>query len=59
MYRPSIPYSGQNGVVINTIAGIDLALWDLIGKVRQEPVYMMIGGKVREKLQTYVTGPES
>ena len=46
MYRASIPYSGQNGVVINTIAGIDLALWDLIGKVRQEPVYMMIGGKV-------------
>ena len=32
MYRASIPYSGQNGVVINTIAGIDLALWDLIGK---------------------------
>lgn len=59
MYRASIPYSGQNGVVINTIAGIDLALWDLIGKVRQEPVYMMIGGKVREKLQTYVTGPEA
>jgi len=59
MYRASIPYSGQNGVVINTIAGIDLALWDLIGKVRQEPVYMMIGGKVRDKLQTYVTGPEA
>ena len=30
MYRASIPYSGQNGVVINTIAGIDLALWDLL-----------------------------
>ena len=59
MYRASIPYSGQNGVVINTIAGIDLALWDLIGKVRQEPVYMMIGGKVRDKLETYVTGPEA
>ena len=59
MYRASIPYSGQNGVVINTIAGIDLALWDLIGKVRQEPVYMMIGGKVRDTLQTYVTGPEA
>ena len=53
MYRASIPYSGQNGVVINTIAGIDLALWDLIGKVRQEPVYMMIGGKVRDKPVSY------
>ena len=56
MYRASIPYSGQNGVVINTIAGIDLALWDLIGKIRNEPVYKMIGGNVKDKLQTYVTG---
>ena len=38
MYRASIPYSGQSGVVINTIAGIDLALWDLLGKIRNEPV---------------------
>ena len=57
MYRAAIPYSGQNGVVINTIAGIDLALWDLIGKVREEPVYKMIGGKVRDKLKTYYTRP--
>ena len=59
MYRASIPYSGQNGIVINTIAGIDLALWDLVGKIRGEPVYKMIGGKVKEKLQTYVTGPNA
>jgi L-alanine-DL-glutamate epimerase-like enolase superfamily enzyme len=59
MYRASIPYSGQNGIVINTIAGIDLALWDLLGKIRNEPVYKMIGGKVRDKLQTYVTGPQA
>ena len=29
MYRSAIPYSGQNGVVINAIAGINLAMWDL------------------------------
>ncbi len=59
MYRASIPYSGQNGVVINTIAGIDLALWDLLGKIRGEPVYKMIGGKVKDTLPTYVTGPKA
>ncbi len=59
MYRASIPYSGQNGVIINTIAGIDLALWDLVGKIRGEPVYKMIGGKVKDNLQTYVTGPKA
>ena len=59
MYRAAIPYSGQNGVVMNTIAGIDLALWDLVGKIRKEPVYKMIGGQVRDNLQTYVTGPQA
>ena len=59
MYRASMPYAGQSGVVVNTIAGIDLALWDLLGKIRNEPVYKMIGGKVRDKLQTYVTGPQA
>ena len=59
MYRASIPYSGQNGVIINTIAGIDLALWDLVGKIRGEPVHKMIGGKVKDNLQTYVTGPKA
>ena len=44
MYRAAIPYSGQNGVVINAIAGIDLAMWDLIGKIKKEPVYNLIGG---------------
>ena len=38
MYRAAIPYSGQNGVVMNTIAGIDLALWDLVGEIRKEAV---------------------
>ena len=56
MYRSALPYSGQNGVVMNTIAAIDLALWDLLGKIRNEPVYKLIGGNVRDKLQTYVTG---
>lgn len=56
MFRSTIPYSGQNGVVINAIAGIDLAMWDLVGKIKDEPVYNLIGGKVRDKLHTYVTG---
>ena len=47
---------GQNGVVINAIAGINLAMWDLVGKIKGEPVYNLIGGKVRDKLHTYVTG---
>lgn len=40
------------------ISVIDLALWDLLGKIRQEPVYKMIGGATRTRLDFYCTGPE-
>jgi len=56
MYKGSL-YYGRKGVVMNAISAIDLALWDLLGHLRKEPVYSMIGGKVREELQFYATGP--
>jgi len=49
-------YYGRRGIVLNAISGVDLALWDLLGQVRQEPVYAMIGGPVRDELQFYATG---
>ncbi len=56
MYRASL-YYGRKGIVMNAISAIDLALWDLLGKLREEPVYAMLGGKVREELVFYATGP--
>ncbi|RZF64985.1 L-rhamnonate dehydratase [Sphingomonas populi] len=52
----STQYYGRKGLVINAISGVDLALWDLLGKLRQEPVYHMLGGAVRDELQFYATG---
>ncbi|WP_413203356.1 L-rhamnonate dehydratase [Rhodospirillum sp. A1_3_36] len=49
-------YYGRRGVVLNTISGVDLALWDLLGQVRGEPVHAMIGGAVREQQPFYATG---
>lgn len=49
-------YYGRKGVVLNAISGVDLALWDLLGKVRGEPVHQLLGGKVRDELQFYATG---
>src|SRR5690606_38536487 len=49
-------YYGRKGIVLNTISGIDLALWDLLGKVRQEPVFQLLGGPVRNELVFYATG---
>lgn len=55
MYKSTIFY-GRRGVVLNAISGVDLALYDLLGKLRQEPVYALLGGKVREELTMYATG---
>ncbi|TDA46402.1 L-rhamnonate dehydratase [Burkholderia pyrrocinia] len=49
-------YYGRKGVVLNAISGVDLALWDLLGKVRGEPVHQLLGGKVRDDLQFYAPG---
>ena len=55
MYKSTIFY-GRRGVVLNAISGVDLALYDLLGRIRQEPVFALIGGKVREELEFYATG---
>jgi L-rhamnonate dehydratase len=52
----STQYYGRKGLVVNAISGVDLALWDLLGKLRGEPVYHMLGGAVRDELQFYATG---
>ncbi|TVY45601.1 L-rhamnonate dehydratase [Lachnellula occidentalis] len=57
MYRGSMFY-GRKGLPVAVISVIDLALWDLLGKVRNEPVYKLIGGATRDKLDFYCTGPE-
>ncbi len=55
MYNATI-YYGRRGIVLNAISAVDLALWDLLGKLRQEPVMAMLGGPVRDELSFYATG---
>lgn len=55
MYNATLFY-GRKGIVLNVISGVDLALWDLLGKVRQEPVYQLLGGAIRNELTFYATG---
>ncbi|MGB4137222.1 MAG: L-rhamnonate dehydratase [Microbacterium sp.] len=55
MYKSTL-YYGRRGVVLNAISGVDLALYDLLGKLRQEPVFALLGGPVRDELQFYATG---
>jgi L-rhamnonate dehydratase len=52
----STQYYGRKGLVLNALSAVDLALWDLLGKLRGEPVHAMIGGAVRDELVFYATG---
>jgi len=56
MFRASMFY-GRKGLTLAAISVVDLALWDLIGKIRQEPVYKMIGGATKPDIAFYCTGP--
>lgn len=57
LYRATLPY-GRKGLPIMAISAVDLALWDLNGKVRGEPVYNLIGGLSRDEITLYCTTPE-
>ena len=52
MYEKSI-YHGRRSVVIHAMSGIDMALWDIVGKAYGVPVGKALGGTYRDKIQAY------
>ena len=51
----AISYSGWAGAEMRAISAVDIALWDLAGKVTGAPVYQLLGGASRESIRTYNT----
>jgi L-rhamnonate dehydratase len=54
MYRAQLP-TGQGFLTHNAMAGVELAMWDLLGNVTGQPVYNLLGGPVRDEIDCYVT----
>ncbi|MDN3312021.1 mandelate racemase/muconate lactonizing enzyme family protein [Microbacterium oryzae] len=47
---------GRTGVVVGAISAIDIALWDIRGKAAGLPVWKLLGGAFRDRVQCYATG---
>ena len=46
---------GRGGAITHTISGIDIALWDLLGKATGQSVGRLLGGRYRERVQPYAS----
>ncbi|MBA3708389.1 MAG: mandelate racemase/muconate lactonizing enzyme family protein [Planctomycetes bacterium] len=46
-------WQGRGGSVTHTISGIDIALWDLFGKVCRQPISRLLGGRHRDRIRPY------
>lgn len=53
MFRRSLFRGGADAM--GAIAALDMALWDLTGKIYGQPVYRLLGGPVREKVKLFAT----
>lgn len=47
---------GQKGVTLSALSAIDIALWDLKGKLLGQPVHKLLGGAYRTRARAYATG---
>ncbi|MEQ1768576.1 MAG: mandelate racemase/muconate lactonizing enzyme family protein [Devosia sp.] len=50
-FRESTYWSGNGGIVTFAISAIDMALWDLAGRLAGLPLYRLLGGKYRDKVR--------
>ena len=55
MYHATRDY-GRKGSVVAAISAVDIALWDIAGRARGEPIHKLLGGAFRNRVEPYATG---
>lgn len=54
MYRSTHAW-GRKGITMAAISAVDIALWDLMGKATNRPVFKLLGGRTKEKIPCYAS----
>jgi L-alanine-DL-glutamate epimerase-like enolase superfamily enzyme len=54
MYRRTMAF-GRKGIGMVAISAVDIALWDLMGKALNQPVFRLLGGKTKHKIPVYAS----
>ncbi|WP_298840880.1 L-rhamnonate dehydratase [uncultured Salinicola sp.] len=54
MYRATLAW-GRRGIGMAAISGVDIAIWDLMGKALDKPVFKLLGGRTKEKIPCYAS----
>src|SRR5437763_5483663 len=54
MYEGTI-FFGRQGAVIQAMSGIEIALWDIVGKATKRPVFQLLGGGFRKTFRAYAS----
>jgi len=52
----TFPILGRRGLTISAMSGVDMALWDLLGKALNTPAVQLLGGATRERMPAYASG---
>lgn len=54
MYRSTHAW-GRKGITMAAISAVDIALWDLMGKATNRPVFKLLGGRTKKKIPCYAS----
>jgi L-rhamnonate dehydratase len=54
MYRRTLPF-GRKGIGMVAISAVDLAIWDAKGKILNQPVFKLLGGRTKPQIEVYAS----